>query len=240
MKGYRIHKKIIDEIESVAENNNNSRSTVDDEIDILKYVRRNDKDDIPILDGEKMIEDWFPKKKDKQVFISHSHEDEKTAKKLSRYLAQKNYDCFIDSEVWGSCNNLIKKINDKYNVTDNDYYGKKLYSYEGTLKVESGIYLMLTTAINKVISTCPIFIFIESENSIQESITYSPWIMEELNTYELLRRKYCTLCDSRDHIKKYHTPNVEISYKVDSILSNMEEIKNQNDINTFFKNILIN
>ena len=228
MKGYRIRKSVIDD--SFVGNVDISENTVDDEINILNYFKCKDKNGIPVLDGEQMIEDWFPRKKGKTVFISHSHDDISAAKRLSLYLRQeKGWDCFIDSEVWGSCYKLIKKIDDAYNRLSNE---ENLYTYNGCQKTTSDIYLMLTTAINKVINTCPIFIFIESENSVEDSTTYSPWIMEELNTYELLRpkdefvRKNVFVNDSADSV----IPNVEVSYKVDEILKRMVEIKNISDV----------
>lgn len=235
MKGYRIQKKIIEENKSVAENTDESEKTFDDEINILNYVKKENKDNIPLLESERIIEDWFPKKEHKQVFISHSHEDEKTAKKLSRYLKQeKGWDCFIDSEVWGSCYKLIHKIDDEYNRVSNK---ENTYTYQGCQKTTSDIYLMLTTAINKVINTCPIFIFIESESSVKDSITYSPWIMEELNTYLLLRSSCrCMSSNLTKNDELYlFIPNVQISYKVNKILDSMEEIK---DISDFHKIII--
>ena len=210
-----------------------TKNTVDNEINILKYVKGTDKHNIPILDSEQMIEDWFPKNENNQVFISHSHEDAEVAKKLSLYLKKiKGWNCFIDSDVWGSCYKLIKKIDDVYNRLDHDNEGN-LYSYEGCQKTTSDIYLMLTTAINKVINTCQVFIFIESESSVEDSITYSPWIMEELNTFELLSAKNINMVikkdDSENNKLMFLMPRMKISYKVDEILETMQEIKNINE-----------
>ena len=92
---------------------------------------------------------------------------------------------------------------------------------------------MLTTAINKVINTCQVFIFIESENSVEDSITYSPWIMEELNTFELLSAKNINMVikkdDSENNKLMFLMPRMKISYKVDEILETMQEIKNINE-----------
>lgn len=92
---------------------------------------------------------------------------------------------------------------------------------------------MLTTAINKVINTCQVFIFIESENSVEDSITYSPWIMEELNTFELLSAKNINMVikkdDSENNKMMLLMPRMKISYKVDEILETMQEIKNINE-----------
>lgn len=237
IKGLRIEENIIEEIsQDIEKNVPNGKDEKDDNtikdanyiLDCCKY-----KDNKPILDGEKIVEHWFPNINDKQVFISYSHNDVETAKKLSRYLKkEKDWDCFIDSEVWGSCYELIMKINNKYNRFPNE---ENLYRLEACQKTTSDIYLIVTAGINKVIDTCPIFIFIESDNSINNStnnsITYSPWIMEELYTYEMLRTKEEHIYKNalRNDSLKNLVPNVEISYNVDKILKTMREIKSIDD-----------
>lgn len=86
MEGFKIKKKVIDEYKNIGNIDDKTESTVDNEINTLKYVKDTDKHNIPILDSEQMIEDWFPKNENNQVFISHSHEDAEVAKKLSLYL----------------------------------------------------------------------------------------------------------------------------------------------------------
>lgn len=234
-KGLRIEENIIEGIsQDIKKNVPNGKdekddNTIKDASYILSCYIDKDKDNIPILNGEKIVEHWFPNINDKQVFISYSHEDAETAKKLSRYLKEvKGWDCFIDSEFWGSCYELIEEINNKYNRIP---HKAGSYYHEACRKTASDIYLMVTAGINKVIDTCPIFIFIKSDNSIKNSTTYSPWIMEELYTYEMLRTKEELIYKNalRNDSLKYLVPNVEISYKVDDILENMQEINNISD-----------
>lgn len=62
------------------------------------------------LDGSKMQENWFPQV-EADVFISHSHKDEKLAIALAGWLKDTfGLTAFIDSCVWGYSNDLLKQI----------------------------------------------------------------------------------------------------------------------------------
>jgi len=68
------------------------------------------------IDGAKIMEDWFPNKK-ADIFISHSHNDRRTAERLAIWLQREmNFSVFIDSVVWGSTDELLKKIDNQYRV----------------------------------------------------------------------------------------------------------------------------
>lgn len=57
-------------------------------------------------------------------FISHSHSDEKLANMIAGWLNDKfklNY--FIDSNVWGYSDNLIKELNARYRNKRNSMDG---------------------------------------------------------------------------------------------------------------------
>jgi hypothetical protein len=63
-----------------------------------------------LIDGSKLINDWFPSYK-ADVFISHSHNDSRTAKRLAIWLKKEfGLTTFLDSIVWGSANDLLKKL----------------------------------------------------------------------------------------------------------------------------------
>ncbi|MBC1888115.1 hypothetical protein HCA63_07110 [Listeria booriae] len=68
------------------------------------------------IDGSKLINDWFPEYR-ADLFISHSHNNARTAKRLAVWLT-KNFGLtvFIDSIVWGSANELLRGIDDEYSV----------------------------------------------------------------------------------------------------------------------------
>lgn len=78
-----------------------------------------------------MKEEWLKTQK-YDVFLSHSHKDIDKVKAFSGWL----YDmfglkCFIDSCAWGYCDDLLRKIDDKYcwNKTGETYnYERRNYS----------------------------------------------------------------------------------------------------------------
>lgn len=85
-------------------------------------------------------ENWFPKI-EADVFISHSHKDEKLAIKLALWL----YYCFdikafIDSTVWGYSRELLYNI---INNTAYDYFFEypNSYKFDETLNINSHIYI---------------------------------------------------------------------------------------------------
>jgi hypothetical protein len=154
------------------------------------------------LDGSRMSADWFPLI-DAEVFISHSHRDERLAISLAGWLN----DCFgittfIDSMIWGYSNDLLKEIDKKYceGPVPNSY------SYELRNNSTSHVHIMLATALTKMIDKTECFFFIKTSNSIttkkaiNEAETYSPWIYSEVEMARLLRKKplkeYRNLSDS--------------------------------------------
>ena len=74
-----------------------------------QYLTKNE-----ALDGAKMQEEWFPQV-DADIFISHSHGDEKLALRLAGWLFSNfQIKTFIDSCIWKYSNNLLKIIDSKY------------------------------------------------------------------------------------------------------------------------------
>lgn len=64
-----------------------------------------------IIDGTKLQENWFPTKQKFDVFLSHSHNDEKLAICLAGFLKEKlDLDTFIDSCLWRYSNDLLKEL----------------------------------------------------------------------------------------------------------------------------------
>ena len=110
------------------------------------------------LDAQTIESDWFPLV-NKEVFISHSHRDEKLAINLAGYLAQKcQVSSFIDSTVWGYVDELLKEINDKYSRTKTP--GQKGYDYNLINRSASQVYLLLQGALAKMINHCECLIFL--------------------------------------------------------------------------------
>jgi len=145
-----------------------------------------------ILKAEDILKSWFPLLK-KQVFISHSHQDEEEALKLAAWLYQHfDIECFIDSQVWGYSADLQKKIDDEYCKN----YGDTTYNYNKRNISTSHVHMLLNTALQNMIDSCECIIFINSNNSVRplDSIengeaTYSPWIYGEILSTKILRRR---------------------------------------------------
>lgn len=141
------------------------------------------------LKATSIMQDWFPQI-DADIFLSHSHKDEKTALILAGWIYDKlNLKTFIDSNVWGHSNNLLRIINDKYSYNSD----KKNYSYEKVNNTSSHVNLMLSAALNRMIDNCECIFFLNTPNSISSngiiSKTYSPWIYSELSTTQIIRKK---------------------------------------------------
>lgn len=166
----------------------NLKSDVENNLE--KFVCKNGN-----LDGDKIINDWFPEVKT-QVFISHSHSDEELAKNFSGWLKYNfNIDSFIDSCVWGYANDLLKQIDEKYSLFDGESahydYNKRNYS-------TSHVHMMLSTALMNMMDRCECIIFLNTDNSTVESNgsyttdknkVCSPWIYDELIITNYIRKK---------------------------------------------------
>lgn len=145
-----------------------------------------------ILKAEDILKNWFPLL-NKQVFISHSHQDEDEALKLAAWLYH-NFDieCFIDSQVWGYSADLQRKLDNEYCIN----HGEATYSYSKRNISTAHVHMLLSTALQNMIDNCECIIFIESDNSAKPlaaikrgKATYSPWIYAEILSTRILRRR---------------------------------------------------
>lgn len=141
------------------------------------------------LDGSKMQESWFPQVK-ADVFISHSHKDERRAIELAGWLKFRfNIDAFIDSCVWGYAGDLLKIIDDEFCLNSN----KETYDYSKRNYSTSHVHMMLSTALSMMIDKTECVIFLNTPNSITASDiinkTESPWIYSELAMTKLVRNR---------------------------------------------------
>lgn len=137
------------------------------------------------LEASKIEEDWFTPIKS-HIFISHSHDDEETVKQLAGFLHYKyGIKCFIDSCIWGYANDLLKEIDNKYCIyrrSDGDF----CYKYDKRNRSTSHVYMLLNTALAKMINKTECLFFVNTPNSIKaqdiEDVakTGSPWIYSEL------------------------------------------------------------
>ena len=143
------------------------------------------------LDGDEIQNHLFPNK-EIDIFLSHSHADTDSVIRLAIALERKGLNVFIDSCVWGNAFDLLKNIDDKYCYDSST----NTYSYEKRNRSTSHVYMMLNTALHKMIDNCEVFLFLGTPNSVsvkqgiesQESVK-SPWILSELALVQHIRRK---------------------------------------------------
>ncbi len=147
------------------------------------------------IDGEKLKNLWFPNVDNAHVFISHAHKDKKLAENFAAWLyAEFGIYSFIDSHVWGYANNLLRTIDDKFARPDL----KSNYFYNVRNETTSHVHMMLSCAINEVMDNAECLFFMNTENAINnislsnepdDHRTASPWIMSELATSKIIRKK---------------------------------------------------
>lgn len=149
-----------------------------------------------------IMDNWF-RNYDADIFMSHSHGDEELARKVSAIFNEMGLRVFIDSDVWGYSDKMLRKI-------DNMHCGLKFredgtvetYDYNKRNKTTSHVHILLTHALMRMITQTECFIFLETGNSSfrstkKELDTYSPWLFHELafaNVVEqqkLSRKRYC-------------------------------------------------
>lgn len=141
------------------------------------------------LDGTAIMENWFPNIV-ADVFLSHSHADEKQVITLAGFLYEKfNLKTFIDSCVWGYSVELLREIDNRFcrNEFSNNYsYEKRNYS-------TSHVHMMLSISLMKMMDQTECLLFIDTPNSLNTKeiidATNSPWIFAEIAMSQTLRRK---------------------------------------------------
>ena len=141
------------------------------------------------LNGSKMQSDWFPQV-DADIFISHSHKDEKLAITLAGWLSENfGLTSFIDSCIWGYSNDLLKMIDNRHCMNP----GGETYSYHKRNNSTSHVHMMLSTALNMMIDKTECVFFLNTPSSITTSEviaqTESPWIYSEIAMTQLVRKK---------------------------------------------------
>ena len=141
-----------------------------------------------VIDGEQIQKDWFPLV-NVDVFISHSHSDEKLAITFAGLLK----DCFgltafIDSCIWGHSDKLLKIIDNKYCRNSDDSYNYTARNFS-----TSHVHMMLMTALNKMIDKTECLFFLNTNNSVSlsgiETKTLSPWIYGEIEISRIIRKQ---------------------------------------------------
>ena len=144
-----------------------------------------------VLEVDEIEQDWFPTIK-ADVFLSHSHKDEKAVIAFAGYLKSLGLTAFIDSCVWGYSDKLLMDINEKYSVLDKQK-DRTTYDYKKANLAASHVHMILNGALVKMLNTTECIIFLDTPNSlkvsgVEKSITGSPWIYSEILSTGLLRR----------------------------------------------------
>ncbi|MCA8100987.1 hypothetical protein [Burkholderia contaminans] len=142
--------------------------------------------------ASEIVADWFPLT-DADVFLSHSHKDSNLVIQISGWLREKfGLTSFIDSCIWGYSEDLLKIVDDEYCYQKD----KGTYSYEKRNKSTAHIYMMLSTALIKMLDNCECIFFINTPHSISpkayietEGTTDSPWIYSEIAMTSLVQKR---------------------------------------------------
>lgn len=142
-----------------------------------------------ILDGTKISDKYFPSV-NADIFISHSHKDIEKAKEFAKVIYYKTgLKSFIDSEVWGYADDLLRKLDDSYCPNSDN-----TYSYEKRNISTSYVHMMLNTALLNMIDRCECLFFLNTPNSFNaeqeiKNTTFSPWIYSELSMANAIEKK---------------------------------------------------
>lgn len=147
------------------------------------------------LKASEIESDWFHGFK-ADVFLSHSHEDEKDVIAFAGWLSDLGLTAFIDSCVWGYADDLLRQIDDKYCVSKINSDGSiGLYNYQKRNLSTAHVHMILNGALMKMMNCTECLIFLETPNSlktedISNGTTNSGWIYSELLMSKYLQRKY--------------------------------------------------
>lgn len=162
--------------------------------------------------------DWFPNI-DAHVFLSHSHTDLDFVISFAGWLYEKfKIEAFIDSSVWGNADDLLKSIDNRYCVSSRYENGNvKTYGYKLRNKSTSNVYMILYTALMKMIDRTECLMFINTPSSLkwsdmlsEKSVVVSPWIYGELLASKLIRNR--SRKDHRDLFQESVFEHADESY----------------------------
>ena len=176
------------------------------------------------LDGDLIIKTWFhPEKYD--IFLSHSHKDLDKVKAFAGWLNDNfGLKCFIDSCVWGYCDDLLRDIDDNYCRNSLN----KMYDYRKRNCSTSHVHMMLATALTSMMDSSECLMFFNTPNSVSKCsdiaedtyVTYSPWIYYELYMSYHIRKtppkRACT--------EELQQDSLLVQYDTSEFLDEMKEL----------------
>lgn len=197
------------------------------------------------IDGTAMQKEWFNQVK-ADVFLSHSHKDIENVKTFAGWLkAEFGLETFIDSCVWGYCDNLLNQIDNNYCKNDNE----NTYNYTRRNYSTSHVHMMLSVSLAKMMDSTECVIFLNTPNSInwQDELsnlkennsykTLSPWIYDELAMTSMLRINTPTRYDVLKHGDAiYEYSDLQIEYEVTKFIEEMTNL-NCDDLRKWKENL---
>lgn len=148
-----------------------------------------------VIDASSLQEEWF-NQIDANIFLSHSHKDIDDVIAFAGWLKEEfKLIAFIDSCVWGYCDDLLNQIDKAYCKND----GESTYNYTMRNYSTSHVHMMLSVALAKMIDSTECVMFLNTPNSIdwKEELlkikennsykTFSPWIYDELAMTSMIK-----------------------------------------------------
>lgn len=177
------------------------------------------------VDGElkasEIEDDWFPNFK-ADVFLSHSHKDEKDVITLAGMLIDIGLTVFIDSCVWEYADDLLKQIDNKYCVSKKNSDGSiDTYNYKKRNQSTAHVHMMLNGALMKMMDNTECIIVLDTPNSLRakdilKGKTNSGWIYSELLMSRFLR-KSCPIRKSENYAinESVKHDGLSVAYDVD-------------------------
>lgn len=208
------------------------------------------------IDGDRLEKELF-KEINADVFISHSHADEKLAIAISGWLKKEmELTAFVDSCVWDYVDETLCELNNRYNVIRTETNGSKVYNHNKANYFASHLYLMLNAALNNMLDKTECLLFINTKNSVipldktnVSGQTFSPWIYSEIvmaNTmqqiepqrYNVLKHSYKYAAEMNEQISITHKLNLSEFKSIDfDILYKWQKSKTQTEhaMDTLYK-----
>ncbi len=143
-----------------------------------------------VINGTELQNNWFPEV-NADIFLSHSHADEKLAITLAGWLKKEfGLTTFIDSCCWGYSNELALKLNNEYNY---NIFNPDTYEFDKAMNIAGHVHMMLSTALANMIDKTECIMFLNTPNSVSSCDTrlktYSPWIYNEIEITRIIEKK---------------------------------------------------
>lgn len=137
------------------------------------------------IDMIKKMEDLFPVDT-YDIFISHSHDDLEFARKIKKYLQEEHHlSVFIDSDIWGSSNQFLKEIDNKFCRNDNGTYDYDYRNYSTT-----HVHMILASSILKIMDKSECVLLLDSGNYSKKGDTSIEVLNSAWLYYEYLLTKH--------------------------------------------------